>query len=529
MKKYARYYGALGAIFFIFGAITSIMLQGTLKYFGIVEFLVGLFGLAVFTFYFIGEALRTISQKREILFGLVGGLFLLLILIGANVVAHSQFGERKFDTTANKVHSLSSESINLIKNIGANIKIIAFFTKGAQQKPFLDDLAQKYSYQSKKIKFEIIDPDQNPAQVKNYEGAPDEVIVRNEDTKKSMKLTTMTEEALTSAIKRVMSAKTKVVYFLQGHGEGDLEDDKTSQGLYIAKILLENEGYTVRALNLASKTEIPSDANMVAAWGATRALSKAEVDALTRYFERGGDLVVGQNPILAATKDKIVPSGFDPLLERAGLEFKPSILLEQQLQLLRGNVINAKLPITDFGKHQITGSLGAQAVVEIFLAQPVLQKKDFKDNKVTRTILASTSDKSWAESDIASIFITQKPTPKGQLPGPLAIGEAAELTVSDQVKDSLSKTGKLVAYGDASFATNQLIQSGYNRDLFLNSFNYLGGEDGTLSIRPKAWTSSTLEINESQRLVVYFASIFLIPQIIMGLGAIIWIFRRSRV
>jgi ABC-type uncharacterized transport system involved in gliding motility auxiliary subunit len=528
MKNYARYFGALGIIFLIFGAISSITLQGTLQGFGIAQFVLGLFGVSVFGFYHLGETLRTISQKREVFYGLTGGVLLLLILVALNVIAHSKLGERKFDTTANKIHSLSQESSNLVKNLNSTIRIMGFLTKGAQQRPFLEDLAKKYTYESSKIKFEVIDPDQDPAQMKMNDAAPDEILVRNEDTKKSMKITTLTEEALKTAIKKVMSSKTKLIYFLQGHGEGDIEDDKTTAGLYIAKILLENEGFTVKALNLASKAEIPADANMVAAWGAQRPFAKAEVDALLRYFQRGGNLVIGQDPLLAPTKDKVFPSGLETVLEAAGLEFKPSILLEHQLQLLRGNVINAKLPIADFSQHQITTGLSNQAMVEIFLAQPVLQTANFKNTNVTRSEIAKTSKQSWAETDIASIFVTQKPDPRNKMTGPIAIGQVAELTVSSEVKDALSSKGKLVVYGDSDFANNQMIQGGFNRDLFLNSFNYLGGEEVTLSIRPKTWSSSTLQITDSERLIVYFASIFFIPEIIMGLGAIIWLYRRSR-
>ena len=110
----------------------------------------------------------------------------------------------------------------------------------------------------------------------------------------------------------------------------------------------------------------------------------------------------------------------------------------------------------------------------------------------------------------------------------IPIAQLAEMTIGDQVKDALSKKAKLVVFGDADFANNQMIQGGFNRDLFLNSFNYLAGEEVTVAIRPKTWTSSTLEINESQRMVVYFASIFFIPELIMGLGVVIWLFRRSR-
>jgi ABC-type uncharacterized transport system involved in gliding motility auxiliary subunit len=528
MKRYARYLGGLGIIFLIFGAFMALFTAGPIEYVGIAETIVGLFSVGVFLFYYFREALNTISQKREIFYGIAGGLLLLLILIGANVVAHSKFGEGKFDTTANKIHTLSSESINLVKNLKNTIKVVGFYQKASPQKPYFEDLAKKYAFENSKLHFEVIDPDQEPAAVKNYDAAPDKVVLRNEDTKKTMQIEVISEEAITTAIKKVMSEKTKVIYFVQGHNEGDLDDEKAG-GLSGAKHLLENEGFAVRPLNLAAKPEIPTDGNVIAAWGAQRSFTKSEIDTLAQYLQRGGSLLVGQNPILATTKDKLVSAGLDPLLDIVGLEFKPAVILEQRIQPNGRLAVTPQIAVADFAKHQITNGFNSQAVIGLFFAQPVAQKAKFTATNVTRNVLASTSKATWAETDIGSIFITQKPNPKNKEIGPLPTAQVAELTLPADAKNKISPKGKIVVFGDANFGTNQLIEAGYNRDFFLNAASYLSGEEeATISIRPKTWTTSTLEIKDTQRLAVAFMSIFLIPQLIMCLGTLIWTYRRSR-
>ncbi len=62
------------------------------------------------------------------------------------------------------------------------------------------------------------------------------------------------EEDLTNAIIKVGRTEAKTVYFVQGHGEKDLED--TERGGYSGvKKGLEREGYKVAVLNLAGEAQ----------------------------------------------------------------------------------------------------------------------------------------------------------------------------------------------------------------------------------------------------------------------------------
>jgi len=531
MKSLAQLFGALGVIFIFFGAISSIaFFQGSFQLIGFGQLAIGLIGVGIFLFYFFGAALQTLSRGKEAIFGIIGGVLILFILVGANVVAHSKLGERKWDTTANKLHSLSPDSVQLLKNLPSDVSVVGFLPTHHQEMGRLNDLVKKYTYFSDRIKYRIVDPDKEPQTLKVYEANPEEIIVRNDTTKKMVRLTALSEQELSTAIKRVMAKESKVVYLLQGHNEGDLEEPKDSRataGLYILKVLLENEGFQVRPLMLANSTEVPKDASVVYAWGAQRPIPNKEVEILTQYVERGGNLIIGQDPLLAPTKDKLIAAGWEPLLSKVGLQLKPAVVLEHQLQLLRGKVINAKLAISDFGNHPIVEKLGGQGIAEFFISQPVDVLPEYKGTAKIE-MLVSSGNNSWAEADIGSIFVTQKPSNQGSAGGGVPLAQLAELPVSDKIKDALSKVGKVAVFGDADFGQNGLIQSGYNRDLLLNSTNYMAGEETTMTIRPKMWTTSTLNVQPDDMRLISYASIFVIPQLILILGVMIWLFRRHR-
>ena len=76
---------------------------------------------------------------------------------------------------------------------------------------------------------EYIDAEVNPAEAQKYEimaAADDRPRVR----RPTQRATSIDEQAITNALKKLIEGKTKKVYFLQGHGERD-PDDATTQRL----------------------------------------------------------------------------------------------------------------------------------------------------------------------------------------------------------------------------------------------------------------------------------------------------------
>lgn len=530
LKQFAKAFGGLGLICLVFGTVAAIMFQGQLRVIAFSQVAIGAIGLSIYLIYYLPEIFSLFYRNRETLFGALGGLMILALLIGINVVSQSKFGERKFDTTVNKLNSISAESITLLKNLPNDINIISFVQSDPRARDLLKDLVKRYTYQSDRIKFQSIDSDRDPATRKQYDASKEDVIVENDATKKTTKLAGFTEQDLTTAIQNVLKEGTKTIYFTQGHGEGvvegELNANVTTNGLQIAKYLLEREGFKVASINLATVSELPKDATVIAAWGAQRPFSKPEIEKLEDYLSRGGAVVIGQDPLVAPTKDRLQASGLETLAEKYGLEIKSGIILERQSLGGSQQVVNSRLLVTDFAPHKITEKLAGTSVAEFALAQPVLQKQNYKGD-AKREVLVSTSPNAWVETDIA-MLAKQKVSNASQKPGTLVVGQIAEWSTPSSVKNPVSPKGRLVVYGSSSFGSNELIGSAFNKDLFQNTFEYLSGEKIVIAIRPKTWTTSTLEIDAESRRFIYYASIFIIPELIMGFGFIIWLLRRSR-
>ncbi len=87
----------------------------------------------------------------------------------------------------------------------------------------MESLLKLYAYHSPRVKYEFIDPDKNPGLVKRYDVTQDGTTVIEAGDKES-RVTTTSEEDVTNALIKATRAQKKVLYFLEGHGEGSVDE-----------------------------------------------------------------------------------------------------------------------------------------------------------------------------------------------------------------------------------------------------------------------------------------------------------------
>ena len=88
---------------------------------------------------------------------------------------------------------------------------------------------------------------------------------------------------------------------------------------------------------------------------------------------------------------------------------------------------------------------------------------------------------------------------------------------------------RLVVVGTAMFADNQqLVQSRLNGDLFLNAVGWLVGQEELVSVRSRGVRASRAELTQRQANQLFYLSVFIIPQLLIGTGIAMWWLRKSR-
>src|SRR5439155_20475067 len=89
-----------------------------------------------------------------------------------------------------------------------------------QDLPTCQNSMEEYEYASKQIATQYIDPDTKPAVAKQNQIQQFGTIVFNYTTR-TERITSNSEQDVTTAIIKVVTGQQKKVYFTQGHGEHD--------------------------------------------------------------------------------------------------------------------------------------------------------------------------------------------------------------------------------------------------------------------------------------------------------------------
>ena len=541
MKAYASLVGWLGAVAILFGLL-SLLLQlfsgtpmlGSDLWWIFGNFVIGAVLLAVALISSLDalrERMRSDEARRagkygtSALLGTALGIVLLVMLAFLSTRYHA-----RWDWTEAGSHSLSSQTLKLLGGLERDVEVTALFS--AITAPPARDLLDRYSYVSDRFKVTFADPLAQPGLVRGLGISPERLeggLIHLTIGDESVEITELTEEKLTNAILKLTRHEQKNVYFLIGHNERPVEGEEAdgSEGFAFAKNALENENYQVQTLLLAAKGEVPEDADVVILAGPTRPLYDTEHKALARYLERGGALLVLVDP---RAKTDVFED-----LAGWGFEVGDDVVVDR-VQGLFGRPVS---PLAaQYGDHPITRELRDATLFHVARS---VRPKAGGEGEFTPLVL--TSEASWGERDLDRFFTAGKAEFGGDdLAGPVSIavagvlrpvggveedeGESPDPEGGGDAESTQSPEARVVVIGDSDFAGNKLIGEFRNRDLFVNSVNWLLGDVDAISIRPGQARASRIQLSSEQFLQIRYLSLFVLPQAIAILGVLSWWLRR---
>jgi ABC-type uncharacterized transport system involved in gliding motility auxiliary subunit len=425
-------------------------------------------------------------------------VFVMLGLVNFVVNRHSL----RADLSKGGQFSLAPQTKSVLKNLKKEVRVTGFF-KSETQKP-VEDLLQSYRFFSSKFKFEFTDPDKKPALAKQYGVTAYETLVF-ECGPNQEKITEKDEQAVTNALIKVTREGKKAVYFLDGHGEADLEStDKL--GLATAKKAIQDENYDVRKLNLATEKRIPADCAILVEAGPQKAPFASELDSVRSFLTRGGKALFMIDPDV---------EGFDAFLDGWGITLGRDVVLDVSgMGQLFG--MGPWVPlVTSYPPHKITEKF---RVMTFFPYCRSVTPKDPPPTGITVQPLLKTTANSWAETDTKN---PQAQFTKGKdLPGPVTIAAVAS-------KDDGDRKARLVVFGDADFAGNSYFRVQGNGDLFLNTVSWLAEQEDLIAIRAKQPEDRRVFLTAQQTRRVFWITVVLMPLAAALAG--VWMFiRRER-
>ncbi len=493
--------------------------------------------------------LKVFFTRKGAKYGASSGLVALIvigIIVTLGVLSNRPRFNKSHDVTRNSINTLSDQSLKILdqlKSTKETIEINAYFNDPEARQNF-KNLIHLYTKEGADIRIEYWDTDQHPARVKAAElSNPNTVIIKRSG--KESRLSTFTEEKVTSAFVAILKDKSKKIYFTSGHGESELNSEEAEGISFIVGELKKNQ-YEIEALNLLESARVPEEAAAVFIVGAKYDFKEEEGRFIDEYLKKGGALFVLADALTQIPR-------LNSLLEKYGFKFAEDFILfnpeDPRAQFFGQN--NALVtwfdefnPVTrDFAK-------GGSVAVMLPNARSI-EVLGTNDREMKVETVAKTSDTVVRVRNVSlpsdlQQGLTQDRLETGEFPMIVVASGAAKSDAlaelksksNDEKMDVGSSPGegllnsekpiRIVAVGSSHLGTNAGLSRGIeNMDLFLNAANFLVQDEDLIAIRPKEKKSASLDIANGSAGIALASIKWIYPILFLMMGIYVWVRRRA--
>lgn len=470
--------------------------------------LVGVLGTQLYQY-------RKSLTTRAAAYGLNSAVTVLLVLAIVGVINFlSNRYPYKKDLTKAQVHTLSDQTLKIVKGLQKDVKATVFAKFGQQEqvRPLLDN----YKGLNPKFQIEYIDPDKEPTRAKQA-GIKKYGTLRLEIGERSANIDDPNEEKVTNELIKLTQEKKQKLCALTGHGEKSFSSNE-ADGYQAVKNELQDQAYEIEDLDLIQKGEIPADCAAVAVLGPTKSLFEKEVSILSDFLEKGGKALFALDLNLNGSAYAVE---LTELLKKWHIKIAQNLIVDPLSRLLG---VEAAVPIlATFSKeHSITKDFQGQCFFPF--AQP-LEIMGGASPDFDIQWLAKTTPKSWGEASLSELGQGRVSFNAGaDSQGPLVTAVALERKKKDA---DVEKKTRIAVFGTSQFAANNYSRFGGNLDFFLNTVSWLLEDENLISIRARDEEASDLIISVPAGKTIFWMTVVIMPMFVAIAGVVIWA-RRKR-
>jgi ABC-type uncharacterized transport system involved in gliding motility auxiliary subunit len=420
-----------------------------------------------------------------------------------------------------------------VKGLQQSLKIVGFLVGDdpGQENQLRDLFARFKEANLERVTTEVVDPRAKPHLVQTYGMKPGNVVyleLGDGEAKATSRINESSEEGITNAILKLTRGAAKKLYVVQGHGEPDITANDPT-GLKGFADAIGDEHLTLAGLILGQHSKIPEDAAGVLLISPKKPLLAEERQLLIDYVEGGGRLLLMADP--RTTEDvRTIAAHFK-------IEVGNDVIIDQIQRLFAAPALGVQPIVTTYAPHPLTRNMSEREVTVFNLASSI-RSVGTSDATTTWTDLAKTGLTAWAERNLEQLFDAPEAAAvrdPEDLVGPVTIAAAYERKLDGEKPaneggeaggDDFRKVARVVVFGDSDWILNANLAVYSNRDFALNAVNWLVGEEGGVTIRPRQMRVSLAPMSQ-ETFVWLLISSFLVPELILLVGLAVWWRRKS--
>ena len=484
----------------------------------------------------------------------------------------------KVDLTSSKLYEISQDSIDYVKNLSKDVKILvlaeeSYFTTNNYMK-IVPETLDKYRQNSNgHISVEYYNMVNHPeitSEYKQYysgEFQEGDVIVACGDrvkvldfgdiikTEQTPDYTTYTyktsytfvgEQSLTSAIMSVTDANPKKVAFVQTAGTNSIYADTNKYSVSALHDLLDKNGYDITDVDLLNDNILSADYDLVVLPAPYNDLTEAMVTKLSDFLYNEGGLNKDMFYI-ADVKQGNTPN-LDAFLAEWGVSVGDAIVYEgnssqaQYVSTALGTLTapNVVMAESDYGAQLSNTSRPIVAP----LARPIRLLFESNTDRQTLALLQT------SETAFLYPLNTKQDTASDSTDVPVTSQEAASTTATSfDIENAEKGVQNLMTITTKSNAVNEDVNSSQlmvmsscsmldyyvaqsasynNAEYVVSAINVMVGKENGIVIANKALEQTNITITEGQLSGLRTLVIVVIPLIVVVIGLVVFVRRRNR-
>lgn len=565
--------GSFFGIIFLWGYLPRVWVMGWPQ--------TALLGIAAVSFVawfvFSLESLRIWIKKRSTQFalGLVITAVLSIVLLGTVNWLAVSYNVKK-DLTSNQFHTLSDQTKKIAAGLKEEISIRVWTTSPERMSTNLDLKRFLENYRiagNGKINVKIINPNEDRPGAAAENVKRDNIVIVKSASGREARVENFTdtkgEEQITNAIVQAIKGQKKMVCFVGGHGEINLNSGE-AQGMSQIKTALEGSSYQTKEVVLATAESFPTDCEVIVMAGPRSEGVEREMKMIHEYLAKGGKAIALFGPG--------TPAGWRKLAGDYGVNVRSDLIIDPRVQppiaIATKNFAQDVEIVKSFGRLVIfpeTSSIEVTAKpkdgesVSTFISSEAYTFAKTGDLKALKSLKPTPLDlkgplpvavlvkKAIAAAADAPPAAPEKPVPhKAPLKSPehhtswwrkALIPEAHAQEMDDDAPPTEAEFNAvkaeneaksapdgekpqknemtLIIYSNHNFVMNSFVSQMGNMDLFLNSVNYLLKDQDLMGIRPREVRQASLAISPENIRQVYatvllLAGAFMVGAILIG-------------
>jgi len=506
-----------------------------------------------------------VARRREQrLYSVLGALLVCCIVLMANYLAFRHY--TRWDWTSERRFTLSERTTETLRELPDDVEVYLFLSDGEPNYVDVRELLDRYRAESSHVVVHFVDA---VRQRTAYEALADQyglgeamfadgsmgadaaILIASGDrhwtitrddlvaidfgtaSEDGPRVDMRAEQAITGGIVEVVMGRRTRVCLSDGHGEWALEGG-SDRNLSSFRDEMRRENLEIEPLTMRGASEIPETCDALFVIGPLQAFTVQEATLVRDYVRHGGNLLVAADAEI--DRGDIRATGTEEVLRDFGTRLDCSLVLEMDPATLHPGQPDPAGPfyVTSYGDHPVTRALEALERPTVFwVARPVRPVDPER-----ATTLFSTSDQSFAETNIAALVETHEPVrDDDDLSGPISLAVATrvepdgprEAEGDDAQAGDDARGGRVVVVGDAEFLRGDALSTLQVANLELASaiVGWLSSREALISIPPRRGQAAPIQLSQDDAMNLGFRVVVLMPLAMMFLGFAVWWNRRS--